>query len=174
VEPPVRRLFQHAYLVNDLEASAQRWHDLLGAGPFFVARHHRTERFLYRGEPVEADVSYGFAYLGDLMIQLIEQHDEVASIYREMYPPGAEGFHHVGTLVPVADFQATKARFVAQGFPVACELYADGVDAAYLDTRPVTGGFTEIHGDPEHILATFAHWRRAHETWDGSGPLIRG
>ncbi len=40
-----------------------------------------------------------------------------------------------------------------------------GFIAAYFDTREVTGGFTEIHGDPPHILGTFATWRRAHERY---------
>ena len=42
------------------------------------------------------------------------------------------------------------------GFECATRLYADGVDAAYFDTREVNGCFTEIHGDPPHILAAFA------------------
>jgi len=167
-------LFQHAYFVNSIDDACHKWHETLGAGPFVTARHHKTDRFLYRGEPIEADVSYAFGYLGDLMLQFIEQHDDKPSIYREMYSKGEEGFHHIGTLVPVADFQVEKQRFVSMGFPVACELYADRVDAAYLDTRPVTGGFTEIHGDPPHILEAFARWRRAHETWDGTGTLITG
>ena len=168
-------LFQHAYLVNDLDAAARRWHQVLGAGPFFAARHHRADRFLYRGEPVEADVSYAFGYLGDLMIQLIEQHDDTPSIYRDMYARGQEGFHHVATLVPDgAGFQREKQRFIDLGFEVACELYADGVDACYIDTRAVTGGFTELHGDPDHILRAFEGWKRAHERWDGTRDLIVG
>ena len=71
-------IFQVAYLVNDLEAGARRWTDLFGAGPWYVAPHHRTDRFRYRGEPTEADVSYAFAYCGGTMIQLVEQHDELA------------------------------------------------------------------------------------------------
>ena len=34
------------------------------------------QRFVYRGTPQQADVSYGFGYLGDTMLQLIEQHDD--------------------------------------------------------------------------------------------------
>lgn len=156
-----RALFQHAYLVKDLERSARGWSELFGAGPFVLAPHHRTDKFSYRGTTIEADVSYAFGYLGDLMIQLIEQHDEQPSIYRDMYAPGAEGFHHVAYLV--SDFAAEKQRLVGMGFELACELYADRVDAAYFDTRRVTGGFTEIHADPPHIIKAFASWRHAHE-----------
>lgn len=163
-------LFQQAYLVNDLEESCHKWNRLLGAGPFVIAPHHKTDRFAYRGTTQEADVSYAFGYLGDQMIQFIQQHDDTPSIYRDMYEPGQEGFHHIATLVH--DFPAERQRLLDLGFEVACELYADGVDAAYFDTRSVTGGFTEIHGDPFRILAAFASWRRAHELWQPGDDVI--
>ena len=165
----VRSLFQHAYFVDDLEEAIERWHRLFGAGPFAIARHHRTDTFTYRGTPQEADVSYAFGYLGDLMIQFIQQHDDTPSIYRDMYAPGEQGFHHVAYLV--SDFAAERKRLLDQGFEPACELFADGVNASYFDTRQVTGGFTEIHGDPPHIVKVFARWRRAHAEWKPGDPL---
>ena len=167
---PTFPLFQHAYVVNDLERSVNGWSELLGAGPFSIRAHHRASRFEYRGTPQEADVSYAFGYLGDTMVQLIQQHDDTPSIFREMYSPGEEGFHHVGTLVH--DFPAAKRYFLDQGFEVACELWTGGVDAAYFDTRSVTGGFTEIHGDPPYILETFATYRRAHEGHRPGDPAV--
>ena len=96
-------------------------------------------------------------------VEFIVQHDDLPSIYRDMYAYGQEGQHHVAYLVH--DFEAEYQRLIAMGFEPACRLYADGVDAAYFDTRSVTGGFTEIHGDPPHILGSFATWRRAHELY---------
>ena len=95
------------------------------------------------------------------MIQFIEQHDETPSIYRDMYKKGEEGFHHIGILV--SDFDEELDRFLDMGFDLACRLWADGVDAAYVDTRSLNGVFTELHGDPNHILGEFSRWRRAHE-----------
>jgi hypothetical protein len=169
---PKHPLFQHAYYVNDLEESAKNWYELFGAGPFFVAPHHKTDNFTYRGTSTEADVSYAFGYLGDLMIQFIVQHDDKPSIYRDMYAAGEEGFHHIATLVH--DFEAERRRLLDMGFEVACQLHADRVDAAYFDTRSVNGCFTEIHGDPPHIIETFAHWRKAHEEFDGTSDLLVG
>ena len=162
--------FQQAYLVTDLEQACRQWSELFGAGPFVRAPHHRTDRFEYRGTPQEADVSYAFGYLGDMMIQFIQQHDDTPSIYRDMYGPGKSGFHHVGILV--SDFEAARQRYIDAGFEVACQLYADNVDVAYIDTRAVTGGFTEIHGDPPHILKAFAGWRRAHEGYQPGDELF--
>ena len=165
-------LFQQAYLVNDLESSIAQWSRLFGAGPFVVTPHHKTDRFTYRGTDLQADVSYAFGYLGDTMIQFIQQHDDTPSIYRDMYKKGEEGFHHVGVLVH--DWAAERQRLLDMGFELACELWADNVNAAYFDTRKANGCFTEIHADPPHILGAFATWRRAHELFKpGDDPIVR-
>lgn len=163
-------IFQEAYLVNDIDEAISGWNRLLGAGPFKVTRHHKTDRFDYRGTRHEADVSYAFGYAGNMMIQFIEQHDDTPSIYRDMYQKGEGGFHHIGVLVH--DFEAEFKRLEDMGFECATRLYADEVDAAYFDTRALNGCFTEIHGDPPHILGAFAQWRRAHELWKDGDPLI--
>lgn len=163
-------IFQHAYFVNDLEQAAEQWQALYGAGPFFLAQHHRCDKFRYRGTDQEADVSYAFGYLGDLQIQFIVQHDDTPSIYRDMYPPGQQGFHHVGCLVN--DFAATRQRMLDMGLENACELWADKVNAAYFDTRHINGGFTEIHGDPVRILSSFAMWHRAHVNRQHGDPAV--
>ena len=162
--------FQEAYYVNDVEQACENWNRLYGAGPFVVVPHHKTDEFMYRGTDQEADVSYAFGYLGDMMIQFIQQHDDTPSIYRDMYGPGEEGFHHVGILAN--DYEAEKQRILDMGFELACELHADNVDACYIDTRSFSGGFTEVHGDPQHILSTFAGWRRAHELYRPGDPAI--
>jgi hypothetical protein len=164
-------LFQYAYYVNDLEASINKWAKLYYAGPFVMVPHHVTDKFHYRGTDTEADVSYAFGYLGDMMIQFIQQHDDKPSIYRDMYKAGEEGYHHVGLLVH--DFEAEYKRMQDLGFVDACRLYADEVDACYFDTRSVNGGFTELHGDPKHILGVFAQWKRAHELFKpGDNPIL--
>ncbi len=164
-------IFQQAYLVNDIESSIHQWNQLFGAGPFVVVPHHKTDRFTYRNTSAEADVSYAFGYLGDMMIQFIEQHDDTPSIYRDMFAKGQEGFHHVGVLVH--EWQAERQRLLDMGFEIACELWADNVNAAYFDTRSANGTFTEIHGDPPHILKAFAGWRRAHANFEpGDDPIV--
>ena len=172
MNPNLRVPFQQAYVVNDLEAACHRWSRLFGAGPFGLRRHHQTSWFNYRGTDVEADVSYAFGYLGDVMIQFIEQHDDLPSIYREMYSAGQEGFHHLAYLVH--DVVPERQRLLDQGFEIACELNAGpGVHAVYFDTRSATGGYTELHNDPPRIVAQFAQWHRAHELAEaGDDPIL--
>jgi len=163
-------IFQHAFFVEDVESAARDWAETNGAGPFFVTPHHRADRFVYHGEPVEADVTYAFGYSGGAQIQLIQQHDDTPSIYRDMYPTGF-GHHHVARLVP--DFGAERDRLAALGFEVACELEANDISACYLDTRSSIGVYTELHSITPRILSTFERWRDQHLRWDGAGTPLR-
>ena len=170
VAPGGLPIFQFAYVVDDLEDAAQHWARTMGVGPFFVAPHHRADRFVYRGTSVEADVSYAFGYSGTTQIQLVVQHDDQPSIYREMFPTGG-GLHHVASLV--ADYDGARRRLLDQGHELACELDANDIHACYFDGRSTVGCFVELHSLTDRIAATFARWQRAHEDWDGTGPVLR-
>lgn len=164
-------VFQYAYLVDDLGTAAHGWARTVGAGPFFVAPHHRAQRFTYRGTEVEADVSYAFGYSGNTQIQLIQQHDDLPSIYRDSYPsgPDAGGFHHVALLVD--DYDGERQRLLDAGFELVCELWANDIVACYFDTRATTGAMTELHIRTPRIDATFGRWQKTHECWDGTEVL---
>ena len=172
--PPLIRhpIIQHAYFVNDLDEGCMRWVDVMGAGPFFVNRHHVGERHTHRGEPFKADVSYAFGQSGPTHIQLIAQYDDAPSIYRDMFARGEEGLHHIAVLVPESDLPEEIARFEAAGFPSVSELWG-GADVAYIDTRPALGCFLELHGENPTITRVFESWRVAHENWDGVTDPIR-
>ena len=164
-------IFQYAYFVDDLARAAADWARTTGAGPFFLSAHHRADAFEYRGTTNEADVSYSYAYAGDSQIQLIEQHDDQPSIYRDMFASGSFGHHHVAHLVP--DYAGARQRLLDEGFEIACELRANDITACYFDTRSATGCFTELHSHTERIVATFARWKAAHDGWDGTGDALR-
>lgn len=168
----VQQIFQYAYFVDSIGVAAGRWAALTGAGPFFVTEHHSPDEFSYRGTDVEADVSYAFGYSGETQIQLIEQHDDTPSIYRDMYPTGF-GHHHVARLVDEDRYEAARDHLVGTGFELACELRANDIRACYLDTRPSIGVYTELHTITPRILTTFARWRDAHAEWDGTGSPLR-
>jgi hypothetical protein len=162
---------QYAYVVNDIEAACRRWTELLGAGPFYLSKHHRSENVTYRGAPCDMDVSYAFGYAGPAQIQLVQQHNDVPSVYRDMYRDGAEGLHHVAYLA--RDWEGDKARFAAAGYPTLLELIS-AARVAYVDTRPAIGCFTEIYEDNLPVRRRFAAWQASHQFWDGVTDPIRG
>ena len=166
----LNRIFQYAYFVEDLVSAAHHWAKISQAGPFFIAPHHKTDQFEYRGTPVQADVSYAFGYAGACQIQLIQQHDDKNSIYKDMYPEGTFGFHHIAMLVE--DYSGEKQRLLNQGIEKSCELYADGVWASYFDTRDAIGCYTELHSITDRIVTTFDRWKNAHDHWDDQSEVI--
>lgn len=163
-------VLQYAYVVQDIEDACMQWVELIGAGPFFISMHHESPDHFYRGKPSEADLSYAFGQAGPAHIQLIEQHNDAPSVYREMVPAGERGFHHFAILPD--DFDGEKARFEAAGFPAVTTL-TSAARVAYMDTRPKLGCFVEIYENNAPLLETFASWKAAHEAWDGVTDPIR-
>ena len=163
-------IWQYAYFVEDIDEACHKWNKMVGAGPFHVVRHHIGEDFRYRGEHVEADVSYAFGQAGPAHVQFIAQHDDTPSIYREMYPKGQYGFHHIGLLIH--DLAGEVKRFNDAGNETACTLWG-GDYVAYMDCRKDMACYVELHGDAPLIVDLFNGWKTMHETWDGKTDLIR-
>ena len=155
---------QYAYVVNDIDEGVRHWYELTGAGPWQISRHHESENEFYRGQPCDADLSYAFGQAGPAHIQLIQQHNDAPSVYRDMYGPGEQGFHHYALLVP--DIEAEKARFEAAGCETVMELIS-AARVSYMDARHLFGCFVELYEDTGVISQTFADWAKAHEEWDG-------
>jgi hypothetical protein len=157
-------IWQYAYFVPDIDEACHKWHKMMGAGPFRVVRHHIAEDFRYKGEHIEADVSYAFGQAGPAHIQFIAQHDDTPSIYRDMYKKGEYGFHHIGLLIH--DLAEEVARFEAAGYPSVCTLWG-GDYVHYVDARHDLGCYVELHGDAPVIQDMFNGLKADHEAWDG-------
>jgi hypothetical protein len=162
-------IMQWAYVVNDMDAACAQWTAMTGAGPFHVSRHH-VGSHTYRGAESTPDITYGFGSVGDVHVQLIQQHCDTPSVYRDMFARGQEGFHHFALLVP--DYEAERARFVAAGFPVVTELVS-AARVCYVDARAWLGAFVELYEDNAPLRATFARWNEEHAQWDGQTDPIR-
>src|SRR5512134_1649331 len=111
---------QIAFVVRDLERALGYWTETLGIGPFFVLREITPDTFRYRGEPSPAPtMTIAFANSGDMQIELIRQHDDRPSAYRDFLASGREGLQHVSSWLTRAEYDATFARMTAAGVPVA-------------------------------------------------------
>ena len=108
-------ILQHAYVVNDIDAAMREWTETTGAGPFWLSRNHYGQQHTYRGQPWDEPLHYAFAGTGPTHVQLIQQDSATPSVYRDMYAPGEEGFHHVAVLVPEAEHAAEVERFRQAG-----------------------------------------------------------
>lgn len=160
------RTIQNAYYVSDLDAAIERWHRLWGIGPFFVRRHIVLPEVRYRGRPARLDISAAYVQAGPIQVELVTQHDDAPSAFRDVYAAGQEGFHHVAVIPD--DYDRLIAQYERQGFPVATELRtASGRGAAYLDTRPMLGHMVEVYVISESLTALYRDVASAAQSWDG-------
>jgi catechol 2,3-dioxygenase-like lactoylglutathione lyase family enzyme len=159
------RIIQYAWVVPSLEDAAQRWHRTTGIGPFLVNRHLRLEAPRYRGQPSDTHFSTAVAQHGDVQIELVEQHDDGPSAYRDTVPAGRTGFHHVAFIA--ADFNADLAHYTRRGHAVAADGRFGPMRYAYVDTADDLGHMIEIIENKPAIQAFFAAVRKAAGRWDG-------
>jgi len=163
------KFFQVAWVVNDLEASIRRWIDTAGVGPFFVVPHSKVERVRYRGAPATLDMSAGLAQAGPMQIELIQQHNDDPSAYRDMFPKGQEGFHHLCTMTD--SFDADLDRYRSEGCTAVTEGAFGDMRFVYVDTRARLGHMTEIIEDRASIKKMFKLIADAAVDWRGDDPI---
>jgi hypothetical protein len=107
------RIIQNAYYVSDLDTAITRFHQLWGLGPFFVRRHIALDNVVYRGEPSELDISAAYTQSGDIMIELVTQHNDAPSTFRDRYQSTESGFHHVALAFGDHDQQVKRFNELA-------------------------------------------------------------
>lgn len=161
---------QVAYVVEDIEASMKAYVEHLGVGPWFVAGPFNPPKPVYRGKVVAPLFTLALAYSGDLMIELIQQHDDKPSVIREAIASRGYGFHHWG--VVVRDFDEEVARYQRKGFEIAFSDTAPmGMRVAYMDTMKVLPGMIELIEGNAAFEAAFNPIREASIGWDGRDPI---
>jgi hypothetical protein len=163
-------VFQVAYTVADIEASALVWTQRLGIGPWFVRGPFIPQRATYRGAPTALSMSVARTFSGETMIELVAQHDDAPSVFRELVERRGHGFHHwaIGT----RDLEGTLAEYAAQGYEVAfTDELPTGASIRYVDTSADLPGMIEVVGLSDAQEAAFARMRDAAAAWDGRDPL---
>jgi catechol 2,3-dioxygenase-like lactoylglutathione lyase family enzyme len=173
LEHKAGQVIQYAYTVPDLDAAMRRYTELLGVGPWFRRGPFVPGQALYRGEPATAELSLARAFSGDSMIELIQQHDQAPSVYREVIEARGFGFHHWA--IPTRAFAQDTQRYQARGFPVA---YSDVLDTGarinYLDALGDLGGMIELVELTPAQLDRYTFFYLCSVGWDGSEPVRPG
>lgn len=159
-------IMQAAFVVDDVRAAAQRWAKDMGIGPFFVQDHVRYRSLTYRGEPCAADVSLAFAFSGDMQIELVCQHNDTPSIYRDAVAAHGYGAQHLGKVV--ADLPGELAQFARRGIaPVQHGVSEDGVETVFLPFQSGPAGIIELIQGSEALTQIFAFMKATAADWDG-------
>jgi hypothetical protein len=163
---------QIAYHVADPEQAAHGYARAFGWGPFFLLEHIKLSSCLYRGSPAVFDHSSAYGQAGEMMIELITQHDDSPSVLRDLFARDAVGVHHVAHFV--ANLPDALAAARAAGSEVALDAWtATGTHFGMLDTSGQLGHMTELYEGTDDLLKFYRYVRRASDGWDGSQPLRR-
>ncbi|MEM8563013.1 MAG: VOC family protein [Pseudomonadota bacterium] len=163
-----RAIVQNAFVVTDIHRAMRAWRSAYDLGPFFLMENVTLES-LHRGTPVTLELSIAMAQAGAVNVELIQQLNEVPSCYRDVYPAGGGGFHHVCMIVK--DFDNTVARYQERGFELSLEADIGIYRFVYVDTYEALGCHTELVEDAAPIRQLYAQVRDAAEDWDGSDPV---
>jgi hypothetical protein len=110
-----------------------------------------------------------------VQIELIQQHDDTPSLYRDWSKNATSAFHQVATVT--SDYAGKLAHFEALGHEVAAESLGGRFRVAYIDTVAAFGFYTEVVEFTPRFLEQLDEISRTCATWDGSDPvrlLIRG
>jgi hypothetical protein len=168
--PKVGPFVQLAYFVADAEAAARRWAREFGAGPFFLMEHIPLENAIHRGTPAALDHTSAYGQLGSVMIELIQQHGEYPSVFRDMYAPGDYGLHHMARFA--RDFDAELARLRGLGYATAMTAStALGSRFAFADATAEFGHMLEVYEDEPGMRGFYAMIANVSQGWDGTDPV---
>jgi methylmalonyl-CoA/ethylmalonyl-CoA epimerase len=164
-------VFQNAFIVDDIEAAVARWVRSMGIGPWVMLENISMPNATYRGQPTTMPLHAALASSGELQMELIQPLHDHPSVYRDYYPRGTEGFHHIGVLTDDVPGEIERYRALGHGV-VATGGNPDATHIAYLDTWEASRCLVElIHADANYKRLT-AMLRDAARTWDGKTPTV--
>lgn len=170
-EPERQHFVQYAYHVVDLDDAIERWSATTGIGPFFVRRHIMLCDVHYRGVGTSLDISAAMVQSGNVQVELVQQHCDSPSAFRDMFAADEAGIHHVA--VAPTDGARMLDHYRSLGFPVATGFMTRaGGGADYVDARPAFGHMIEVYRVSDRIIDLYAQVAEAAEGWDGKQVVI--
>jgi catechol 2,3-dioxygenase-like lactoylglutathione lyase family enzyme len=167
---------QIAFVVRDMDQALRYWTETLGVGPFFLLRDLKAEPFQYRGKPSPPPrITIALGNSGAMQVEIIQQHDDRPSAYRDYLDSGREGFQHVSSWLTRAEYDETMARELAAGTTVAHDgvIAVSGVRFAYFATDRVAGGLLYEIADvmEPQVYPMMEMIADAARGWDGKEPV---
>ena len=163
---------QIAYHVPDPERAAREFSIKFGWGPFFLLEHIPLSQCLYRGAPASFDHSSAYGQAGELMIELITQHDDSPSVLRDLFAGDQVGVHHIAQFVPELEVALERSR--AAGSAVALDARTTtGTRFAMIDESRDLGHMIELYESSADLARFYRFVKRAAEGWDGTEALRR-
>jgi hypothetical protein len=163
------RFFQLGHVVDDIVDAARHWSSVFGVGPFHVLPVVDQELTHEDGEVRSLRIQVGVAQAGPVQIELIQQHCDTPSLYREWSRNGTSAFHQVATVTN--DYATKVAHFEALGHDVVAQSLGGSFRVAYVDTVAAFGFYTEIVEGTPRFLVQLDAISQTCANWDGTDPV---
>ncbi|MCL2121877.1 MAG: VOC family protein [Clostridiales bacterium] len=110
------QILQVCFVVPDIDAAMRFYAEVLRIGPFSCARGFRAPDGWYRGSNAMPELTIAQACTGSYFIELIQQHDDTPSVYKEFIDKHGYGIHHYGVAVATEDFDSLREHYFNLGF----------------------------------------------------------
>jgi hypothetical protein len=107
---------QVGIVVRDIESAMRHWVEVCGVGPWFYAEQLPMDEFRYKGRIYDLKVSIALANSGDVQLELIQQRNDVPSLYRDFLAAGHEGMQHWSSW-PV-NYHEIRERALTSGWQI--------------------------------------------------------
>jgi hypothetical protein len=163
------RFVQIGHVVDDVIGAAAAWARTFGIGPFHVLPIVDQRLRLSDGETRTLRVQVAAAQAGPVQIELIQQHCDTPSIYRDWSRGGTSTFHQIATVT--RDYDAKKRHYEALGYDVVAESVGGRFGVAYVDTSADFGFYTEVVEHTPGFVEQLETLSRTCADWDGTDPV---
>lgn len=159
---------QIGLVVEDLDASIDRWIKTMGVGPWTVFRNVMLQG-QYRDEDTVVQMDVGLSYQNDTQIELIHVTNGAYCPYLDADGKALAGLHHLAWIVDDLDVQQSKA--VADGLKLVFRAESPGTRVAYFEA-PGEDGLLFEYIEGEGTRQLIAEGIVKSRDWDGSEPLF--
>jgi len=172
------QIFQHAFFVKDIDVAMQYYVNHLGIGPFTCNRGWVSPKGVYRGSTDNPTLSMAHAFSGHYYVELVQQHNDKPSMYKEFYDSYGYGLHHFGFILTADDYDEKLAGFQGQGMEViftgvpslgaiTCMLSPKEAEARDYQRNSIGAPNLELIQVAGRTEEFFLGLQKAHDDWDG-------
>lgn len=166
--PPLTGLkfVQIAYATTDVRASARRWHEMTGAGPFFIREHVPTSWVRSFGEEGVFDHTCALGQWGKVMVEFVHHHELAPARLDEAMRRGSTGIHHVAAFVD--DLDEARDQLLRHGATELIEASTPETRFMFFYPGPEFGHLIELYEETDYLSGLYQQIEEASHDWDGS------
>lgn len=165
---------QVAYITDDMDRTLAFLSENAGIGPWFVARDVTLKGVGYRGTTCDLRIGAALANSGALQVEVIQQHNDVPSMYTEFTDRNGFGLIPQHYSAWPTDYDGTMRRALDAGFEVIQDGRSGYGPLAYLQHPDTPDFYMELTELTPERKSIFDQVRAAAEGWDGKDPVREG